>query len=1097
MGFLSRKPLVVGGLIIACSLAAFVLSRDDASAVTDLTFSEDAHAAEIDQVQVEPLHPVLLELESTARNASEAASSEATSQPAEREARVVIPEAVFSGVLVDEDDQPIPGARLSWTSYSTDLFHLSTESVLGHWTIDESWFEENTVWADSGIGGEFSFHSPPASSEGRPSVIWATHIDHLATPILLAADPSPQAFGERVVMSSSPRMTGQVVDGAGAPAQGATVDAFAVVPSSTAIQVALEPEQLIALFLRRSYETDGAGRTNLSPFPGETFLQARRGEDTSKAWTGKARPLVKLALAPSFIAEGRLTLTDGGEFYPGELSVAVEGWSGSFSQSIAKTMVDEDSLTWGPFRIPLTGEDRYSFSLRTLSVIPQRRFVPTPKPGDKVVVDFESSIGHEVWFGLVDESDKYLSEGTVELSWEPPNDYGTMVLRLRADGFIRCLACPEGPIQSIRGSSPGYSASTLPGFDVPEKEPALHVLTLSDAAQITGRVLANGSPVNDFEVVLWPTEASKNVARKRVVGSKDGSFVIDQAPIGEVQILAAASLSAPSKPQVITVVQGETNELELVLQTPHSARGRVADETGAPLPAAAIQLLFEDDWKSIAKWGAPIEVDPGGQFQLNGLPPGRICFSVSAPGYSPHEQWAQVKDGQLLDLKTIRLSRLRDLEIRFLFPPDVDPTQYSAKIGHPGFESAQAPLNDKGTVIFERASTSTETVWLMVPNLSVYGLDVPKPTGRDWIVEHPMTGTGRVVIDVDRDSYDGKLPINASVLLDSYARGEDSMVIGHVLSNIGIDEVIFDHVVPGAYLAKLSESGFHVSGSTLLKVVSGETTYATIAFDNEDSVFRVVDRHGDPIPGVALSLYATEYPLWRRTVSNQEGLCTVGGSPAMNAFAGLQHADIGDLWGIPVELGKGADSTIELEFVAKHAIKLRLMDGNVPLGGITCRLNAPGNSNVDVSFPRESAPDGRVEFESLGKAQYGVKLRGPGVWETKLDIEATNSSATTTVQLRRLGDLSFQITGASGQPHSGISIELIAVDFDTTAEAWIEQGKLRTVPASTRTDVSGRLIFPAIPHGNYRWLVTAPNGDVLTGAVQLPVGHAVVPISLP
>ncbi len=85
--------------------------------------------------------------------------------------------------------------------------------------------------------------------------------------------------------------------------------------------------------------------------------------------------------------------------------------------------------------------------------------------------------------------------------------------------------------------------------------------------------------------------------------------------------------------------------------------------------------------------------------------------------------------------------------------------------------------------------------------------------------------------------------------------------------------------------------------------------------------------------------------------------------------------------------------------------------------------------------------------------------------------------------MRRLADLHFQVEGPTGHAQAGIAIELTSSEFGTSAEAWIEQGKLRTIPASTMTDAEGTLIFPAIPHGNYHWHLVAPTGEVLEGAL--------------
>ncbi len=1031
--------------------------------------------------------------------AASPSEASATTRPAMTEQgesssdRSSVPTAAFAGVLLDEEGRPIEGAQLSWTDYSEDYVTASTWLDLGPWDIGEEWYAEHTVWAESGPQGAFSFPEAPDSSKTTPSVIWATHKGHEALLLSMKVEPESWPVDESHVMTSSPFMVAHVIDAQGVAVPGAAVAQTGLVPNTNALLDPAPLEHIARVLLRREYESGESGEVYLSPAPGEIQVQARLGETISAPWTGEARSSIELRLFPSFTVSGHLSLSGSGEPLPGELSVVAEAWTGSHHGILERVPMEHGSYSWGPLRVSLSGADRYSFSLEAAIVTPRTQFISAPAPGEEVTVNFESSLGNEVWFVLEGPDGEWL-EGEVELFWEGMDEHSSLTCRTRNDRYIRVLNCPTGLISSAQGSSPGYAPNSIEGFEVPVNPPGYVSIQLSRGGRITGHCLFGEEPVEDFEVVVWHGENTLRSVRKRVTGSEDGSFTMENAPLGGVQILASTGLLAPSATQVVQVVKGETVEVELVLREATQGVGRVVDEAGDPLPTASIQPYFQDGRQLVAKHGLSITVDSDGRFQLNELQPGRVGFKVTAPGYSTLDAWGQVQLGVQVDFGPLRLTRLRDLKVRVRFAQSLEPTQCSFFIVHPDTgEILEQPLSSEGTTTFEAVDEATLHGGIYLPDRAAHAVKILPRSGDDWTATYDVGGSSTIVLHLNLDSYDGELPVKTRAGVSKYGPKRQSFRRSIRLPESG--EAIFQSLPPGEYIAAVGEEYVHVYGSTLVSVAEGETVHASIEYNGEPTVIRVVDKRGNPIPAVSVSLYAADYPLWRRAVTGVDGTCTISGSSAMDGFVGLQHTELGELWGVPIKLAQGAEEVIEVKFAPRGELRLHLVDEMTPLKGITCQLSASDNRNVKVAYPLSSDAKGNVTFERLGAALYGLELKAPGVWKKKVSLEVQPRATQRTIQLRRTGSARFQVTGRTGTPQPSTLIELTSTEFQTTLQTWIAEGRVQTSPASMTTAAEGTLLVPHIPHGAYRWRAISPDGEVLEGELEVPIANeAQVPI---
>ena len=127
-------------------------------------------------------------------------------------------------------------------------------------------------------------------------------------------------------------------------------------------------------------------------------------------------------------------------------------------------------------------------------------------------------------------------------------------------------------------------------FEVDEGMKPVEV-RLELAGQIAGRCLRDGAPVESFQVLYWSEDPSQ-VAREKVTGSEDGSFLIEEAPLGDVILVGLDAEGANGAPHFVVVTPGETAEVTIELLRPLSARGKVVDAvTGEPVVGARLQVM--------------------------------------------------------------------------------------------------------------------------------------------------------------------------------------------------------------------------------------------------------------------------------------------------------------------------------------------------------------------------------------------------------------------------------------------------------------------------------------------------------------------------
>ncbi len=188
-----------------------------------------------------------------------------------------------------------------------------------------------------------------------------------------------------------------------------------------------------------------------------------------------------------------------------------------------------------------------------------------------------------------------------------------------------------------------------------------HDLTITEGAEVSGRVTWNGKPLGGVSVGIVSTDRSaENFAGNYEVGTDAGGrFAFLNLPpnvqynlYGIMQTIHDFGATTPAH----VATGGDSSKVDagdLVVGPAHRIAGRVVLDDGKPIPAATrLMIGREDAWDALH-----IELDKDGRFDAAGIATGVVSMSLRVPGYR-----VSAKNGSL-DRLNYRLVGRADADI--------------------------------------------------------------------------------------------------------------------------------------------------------------------------------------------------------------------------------------------------------------------------------------------------------------------------------------------------------------------------------------------------------------------------------------------------
>lgn len=497
-------------------------------------------------------------------------------------------ESELAGFVVDEAGQPVAGARLACRASTLDELSNECDPALV-----------------SGKNGSFLLRKLAA---GTDYVVTAS-LDGYTPVSATRRIPRPGETAEplRLTLTRGSRLMGRVVDEQGRPiAAEVELRLFVSGRGRDALQARADAEG------RFAFHTLAAGSYTLTV--------------RSRGFTPVVTPSLEIApaVSPLDLSEiqlGNAAVVEGQVVDPRGRPVAGAGITAEWQQrNGAKPFASSSTVSGadGRFRLEdLAPGERYRLTGEApgfAASLPLEVVAPTEEPQEPV--------------SLTLRAQRVLSGRVVDAQGEPVEAMVTIMEEGRGEGrptdshgrFSRLV--PAGRLD-VAISASGRSERTLRGIEIPlDRDPVPLEIVLASGSLLLGRVTdREGSGQARVSVSAFSNDEA--LSRAWAITDADGSYRLEGLAPGEYEVSASFSFARSVKRQV-RLGTGE-QRLDLVLPDVQAVRGRVVDESGAPVGRVEIQ------WNGNRAGYQAVSASDG-TFVIPELPPGTYTVVLRSAG---------------------------------------------------------------------------------------------------------------------------------------------------------------------------------------------------------------------------------------------------------------------------------------------------------------------------------------------------------------------------------------------------------------------------------------------------------------------------------
>ena len=970
--------------------------------------------------------------------------------------------------VVSQVGAPVGGARVTWTPVLEEWLSSSPAWPSMDWAMLGSISLSSFTEADGSLQ-ILAIPDPPAISQ---SIIWITHPDYVAQAIQIDHPVGVAAMPSTIVLDPAPRLEALVVDGQGAPVPGATIVQF---PDLTDVPDSASPPDLV---LRRTSVTNSRGYALLDPFPDRQRIHAEAHALVSTAWIGRQPASITLILTPTASAQGVVRVPPQRVIRPGD-HVSIRKRVGGDETLVARGSVRRDG-GWGPICLPLSEAQEYLFRLEAHGLIPSTVRRPPPAPGERVNVDFDPQCGLELPFHISDPQKDPIEDALIRLYWEAEGGHWEIVHKKTDSRGIALYSCvPPGRVW-IRVRRQGFVHELRGPIEILGDNPQPYELTLQPAGLLQGRCEHKGQPVADFTLLYWSGSPSKATSLP-ILGSHDGSFTVDDAPLGELFVSAFSRDYVRCEPVLVVLERDVPSTVLLELPAPLSGRGQVVSgTTNEPVPGAVIRIYAAQGRIGMKPWGPDHITNTEGRFEVAGFAPGWNVLEISAPGYARQFRSRASQTGEDLDWGVVTLAEELSLLVRFLHEDSFDPTICRASV-HSAVPMPDKALGPDGTARFAGLAPGFCTVDVVLPDYRQYGGSITLQPGRDSLIEidgrrrHPLRvrvvpEPGTVVPD--------PLALGVYFECDSILGGYRQYPISDSLQ-VDVDPVLCDRLV----LSVIHSGEVIAIDNVDVRLLEGR--HVDLPLLSRSKTIQIVDELGTAVHGASVFLFLAggETGWTTKGMTDSNGRFTASQLPS-NSLGALVSGPSGRVQVFEqVELGPSVSDPVILRLAPDATVEVQFLDHDFQMSGLRAELRRIGQTAGALDL-LEADSQGIARSTDLSEGDYEVLVAQPGVWLSLHRVRALRVPALAQVQVRRRGSLRVQTTGM-GLPLTGCSLQLHSIEFGTTVASWANEGLVHSTPSGLITDDLGRLRIDGLPHGDYRWEALTPDGTPTGGLITV------------
>jgi len=982
--------------------------------------------------------------------------------------------------VLDAARRPISGCSITWTALAAAQ-EVRTWPWIDPTEIDarsrsvladaEGWFDLAEIGVDPRV----------------EAVVWVTHPGHLAQHLHVPAATGFDVLPAEFVLEGADGIRVTVLDPTGAPVPGAIIHQRLELDLATRSSYTA-PELGCRYHYWRRVECDEQGRALLVAHAERLFVDARAEGRGSKPWRGTAPDAIELTLHPLVLCRG-VVRSPANDVDYSDCRVRVLAAGGGRVHPIGGTLVAVDGAIQA-FRVPLVDAVGYEYELTGGGAVPVTLRKPVPAAGEVVELEFTVERGESFPIRVVDEAGAPVPSAKASWAWQVGVDWVWSHAVTDEQGACEATSLPRGwkwlsvekSGYQIEKQSLLFSGAFTPAYEV----------RLRRGGTLRGTVRARGKPVSNFAIVTKPSAIStlSNAVIHDIADQKRGEFVIDGLPLGDLDVCAFSDDHPRTATRVVNIRPDVPAVVDFELPEGLEVRGRVLDAlTSEPVAGARVQFWASLDHARLRNWGPSDTTRSDGSFQLIGASPeGPESIEALAEGYSA--VLVQVPDAESgpIDLGVLALARPRSVTIATRTDPE------SPALG------LSMALQGRVSTDTRAASAGAPTRFDGLPPGEYW---VYVTCGTDWWLKRWFTLEASRDADLVLDLRPRR-QLTVEVLDGTGTRLPAGAVLrARFVDGRSGDPVLWQATIPEARrlelgfldaerltLDVLTPEGASV-GSAILDSTSGPV--ATLRLGGRALALRIVDRAGAPIAGASVTAFTAPGVPLRVLHSAADGTATFTAFPTSSAEVHVYQPQFGT--GIFRDV-KARAEPVDLELDPEAEVRLRLVDGSVPLAGATGYLReAQGLAMVvDVAV---ADGVGEVRVRRLPAGEFEYVLDHPGIWPLRARVRSSKAAPVEIIEARRVGSVTLRAT-RGGLPLAGMRLDVRSVDDQVDVRDWIGTGGLQISPSEGRTDSRGTLRLDGVPRGNYVWSATSEAGEVVGGTlVVVPLRHVEVDIAVP
>jgi hypothetical protein len=511
------------------------------------------------------------------------------------------PAVAIEGRVIDGRGMPLPGTRVSISSFTTER---RREPVV------------------SDADGRFRLGGLAPGERFDLTVFHPGHLPHDAPGV---EAPSPEPL--RITLRPARSLAGRVVDDAGKPIPGVRISLV----ETRELRMAGGSQS--GGSSRTAGETDAEGRfvaTHLTP--GTVHLSFEASGFLGKVLRGLSIPEeedpapVEVVLETGAVLSGRVVDSRGRP--AAGLRVVVHPLEPK--ERMLPSGAEADTDADGGFRIAGLAPGQHRVEVqdwRTQQgrLLAEKTIALGSGGGNRL--DLKLPDGYRLSGRVVDEQGEPVRGARLTLS----ADRGQAASADSApDGSFRFTDVPEGTWRltvSARGHAPAAEEVRLAGGDLDGL-----ALRLSRGGTITGRLLGlTGTERGQVRVVAWPEAGGAGTVLSSAVGSVDdeGGYRVPDVGPGQWTVEASLPSGRTGRGAVQLSAPGEDATLDLEIPRGLTLSGRVLLD-GQPFSGAAVTAATVHDDGPAGSWQGTTRHD--GTFEIQGVEPGRVTLAVLAQG---------------------------------------------------------------------------------------------------------------------------------------------------------------------------------------------------------------------------------------------------------------------------------------------------------------------------------------------------------------------------------------------------------------------------------------------------------------------------------